>query len=141
MIEEPKASETDCAYLAGLMDRAATVRIVRENRRRAIYRTLLLEIGGLTYETAEWMLEKFGPGHSVSDSKGVEITYVTRRAADICVQAYPYLQRFKKHAQLVTRFASSLGPKRIPLTSENVAIRAEVDNELTALDRGGRGRR
>ena len=141
MIEAPKVSETDCAYLAALLDSNGRVRVIREKRNGSTYRTLFLRIGGLTKDLATWVFSKFGPGRCETTSEGVEITYVTRAAAEICVHAYPYVLAFKERARLVTRFASSMGAKRTPMTSESIAIRAEVDRELQALDRGGKVRR
>ena len=141
MIEAPKAAEADCAYLAALLDHSAKIEIKRGRRGRSIYRTLLLRVHGLSETVTHWLIEKFGPGHCYQSPEGAVVTYVTRRAAEICVQAYPYLQTFKDRARLVTRFASSLGAFRTPLSPENVAIRVAVDQELQALDRGGRGRR
>ena len=141
MIEAPKVSETDCAYLAALLDTSGRVRVIREKRNGSVYRTLFLRIGGLTKDLASWVFSKFGPGRCETTPEGVEITYVSRAAAEICVHAYPYVRSFKERARLVTRFAASMSAKRTPLGPENVAIRAEVDRELQALDRAGRGRR
>jgi hypothetical protein len=141
MIEAPKHTEADCAYLAALLDLHGRVRVSSEKRNGSIYRTLFLRISGLAPANMAWIIDKFGAGKSGSTSDGLDITYVTRRAAEICVHAYPYLQVFKDHARLVTRFAASLGPNRTPITAENAAIRAEVDRELHALDWGRRGRR
>lgn len=141
MIEAPKASETDCAYLAALLDHEGSVEIKRGRRGHTVYRTLLMYISGVSEETSKWLVEKFGAAHRYYGPEGVKVTYVTRRAAEICVQAYPYLRTFKERARLVTRFASSLGDFRIPLTSENIAIRVEVDMELQALERSQKGRR
>jgi len=141
VIEPAKLGEADCAYLAALLDNAASVEIKRGRRGKSVYRTLLLSISGLKGAAAKWLLEKFGPGHCYQTPEGMKVTYVTRRAAEVCVHAYPHLQAFKEHARLVTRFASSLGSFRTPLTPENVAIRVEVDRELQALQRGAkRGR-
>ena len=141
MIEAPKVNETDCAYLAALLDQAGRVRVVREKRSGSVYRTLFLRIADLTREQAGWVLTKFGPGRSDKGPEGLGITFVTARAAEICVHVYPYLQVFKEHARLVTKFASSMGAKGLPLTTESLAIRAEVDREIVALGRSGKGRR
>ena len=141
MIEAPKVSETDCAYLAALLDQAGRVRVVREKRNGSVYRTLFMRLTRLSKEQAGWVLAKFGPGRCDSGSEGLEVTFVTGRAAEICVHAYPYLQVFKEHARLITKFATTMGAKRLPLTTQNLAIRAEVDKEIVALGRNGKGRR
>lgn len=137
-MEQTKLSEGDCAYLAALLDTHARVRVVSNKRSNGVYRTLTLTLASIPSEVASWVTAKFGPVESVSRLEGVDLTYVTRRAAELCVHAYPYLVAFKDIARLVTRFASTLGAKRIPMASENVAIRAEIDRELQALERSTR---
>ena len=141
MIEAPKVNETECAYLAAILDQCGRVRVVREKRNGSIYRTLFMRVTKLSKAQAGWVLSKFGPGRCDSTSEGLEITFVTAQAAEVCVHAYPYLQVFKEHARLITKFATTMGAKRLPLTTEHLAIRAEVDREILALDRAGKGRR
>lgn len=140
MTDAKKVTEAECAYLAGLIDQCGHVRIQREKRKTGTYRTLLLKLQGLSASGAAWLLQKFGPGISVTRPSGNEITFITRRAAVVCVHAYPYLLDMKESARLVTRFAASLGSKRVPMAPENVAIREEVDKQLAAIERRG-GRR
>ncbi len=141
MIDEKKFTEADCAYLAGLMDQCARVKIQTQKRSTGLYQTISLRFTGLSEATSRWLLEKFGPGISVSRPLGGEITFVTRRAATICVHAYPYLIDMKAAARLVTRFATSLGQQKCPITPERLAVREEVERELRALERARGGRR
>ncbi len=141
MIDPKKITEADCAYLASLIDRCAKAKVRRESRRGTTYRTIILQFHGVSDEVTLWLGEKFGPLISVSRQAGNEITFVSKAAAQVCVHAYPYLLVMKDVARLVTRFASSLGTKHVPTSPENEAIRAEVDRELQAIDRGRGGRR
>lgn len=141
MNEPKKITEADCAYLAALMDQCAQVKVQIQNRRSTKYQTLLLKFRGLGSETVAWLVATFGPAISFERSGGSEITFVTRRAAELCVHAYPYLLEMKGVARLVTRFAQSLGQNKSPITPERLAIRAEVTKELEALERARGGRR
>ena len=141
MSEPRKITEADCAYLAALMDQSAQVKVQIQNRKGSTYQTLLLKFRGLGDATVAWMTERFGPAISFSRSEGSEITFVTRRAAELCVHAFPYLREMKGVARLVTRFAQSVGQNNTPVTPEKLAIRAEVAKELQALERARGGRR
>jgi len=141
MSDPKKVTEADCAYLAALMDMCSEVRVQDQNRRGSKYQTMFLKFRGLGDATIQWLNEKFGHAISISRSEGSEITFVTRRAAELCVHAYPYLLEMKGVARLVTRFAQSLGQHKSPVTAERLAIRAEVARELQAMERARGGRR
>ena len=141
MSEQQKFNEADCAYLAAVIDLRARVRIQREQRRNQTYRTLFLQLVDVPKPVADWIMERFGPARCVSRSEGVEITYVTLRAAEICVHAYPHLVAMKRVATLVTKFGSSIGPSRSPVSPEARAIREQVDRELQSIASGRGGRR
>lgn len=141
MGDQKKFSEADCAYLAGLIDLAGRVRVQREVRGGETYRTLHLQFQDVQPETVAWLLTRFGAARCVLRPEGTEITYVTRRAAELFVHAYPHLIEMKRVATLVTKFASSVGPNRSPVSQEGKTLRAEVDEELQAFERSRGGRR
>jgi hypothetical protein len=141
MGDQKKFTEADCAYLAGLIDLKGRVSVQRQQRSGEIYRSLFLQFHDLPDSIVEWLDAHFGPAACFSKPKEGEITYVTRRAAELFVHAYPYLVEMKRVATLVTKFASSVGPNRSPLSSEGKAIRAEVDQELQVFERSRGGRR
>lgn len=141
MSESAKISETDCAYLAALIDHLGEVKIRSERRAGTVYRTLVLQLLPVQEDVADWIRSKFGFARSVWTPEGLRITFVTRKAAEICVHAYPYLFAKKAEARLVTRFAQSVGVKGSPITPEKEAIRTEVDRELRALQAKAQGAR
>jgi hypothetical protein len=133
MIEPRKIAETDCAYLAALIDMKGSVRIRSERRENTRYRKIMLVIGPLPKETAAWISMKFRPGRTDCELEGEKITYFTRRAAELCVHAYPYLLRRKEEVRLLTRFAQSMSQKGSRLSGEQEQIRVEVEKDLGLL--------
>ena len=143
MSEREKPTEADCAYLAALIDGRARVRVWGEKRGGSVYRKIELTLGPITLPQAEWLGSKFGGGRRVLGIEGKEnpsVTFVTTDAAMLCVHAYPYLLVMKRQAQLVNRFAQSLGGKGVRLTTDQAAIRSEVARELQMLERSGGGK-
>ena len=133
MTEGTRMSETDKAYLAGLIDTAGVIHVMREyHRKKVVRREIALDLLGLRRAQVAWLMDHV---------KGVReyrtgTRLVTRWAATAFMQAMDYIVSKKSEAALVFKFASAIASKSAALTQQQINIRAEVDAELAALKRG-----
>lgn len=122
-----EVSETDRAYIAGLVDSLGSI-FVHKTRRTSY--VLRLDFHGVSKEVALWLTTKI-PGGSIS-LPGNRVTYVTSRAVSVLVHAFSYLKQASKLAQARLSFKfneirPSTGRK---WTDTEVEIRAHLADQI-----------
>lgn len=101
--------ESQRAYFASLIDQRGHIIIERSRRSKGIYRSLRLVVKPLTSSVASWVSENFLGGKFIGNSDSCGLIYVTREAAAILAEVYPYLIEKREVAKLVFDFVRTVG--------------------------------
>ena len=139
MSDSAKLSDSEKTYFAGLIDANSVIQIKRRYRGAGlISREIVLTINGLTKAQVDWIRARFKHGRLIKPEKSSTygVCFGTRWAATALVEVVGHIIAKAKELSLVFRFASAVGRSGRRLTVEQERIRAEVDQELTALKRG-----
>jgi len=137
--DSAKLSEADKAYFAGLVDANSAIHIDRRYRGGGlISREIILRLNGLSKGQVDWVRARFKHGRIIKskNSDGHCLRFGTRWAATALVEVVGHVIAKAREVSLVFRFASAVGRSGRRLTEEQERVRAEVDQELTALKRG-----
>ena len=137
-----RLTDTDRAYFAGLVDGCGSIRVQRRmGGKTVVCREIILTLSGLSKKAVRWVEERFQGVHTGvknTPSRGVvmwRITFQTRWAATALAHVAEFLKIKESEARLVFRFADATSQRGVRLSSEQMRVRAEVDHELSALQR------
>jgi len=136
-----KCSETDKAYLAGLIDGDGSICLNKEKRR---YYRLNVEVSSRNKDHLEYIQRIFG-GYIVESMKNGAKLYVWmcrgRQAEAVLRAIAPYLILKKKQAEIALEYRDMFrnkGKNRFnPLTPEEIKRREEIYNSLRKINRKG----
>ena len=136
-IERVEPSETDRAYLAGLVESLARLAFKRERDAsgEVVRRRLDLVFCGLREAQCRWLLARYPKSARVDYGPLREVRYVTNEAATIFVDAHPHLLAMKPEAKLVFAFAETMIRCGRDLSPEAKAKRVEIEREVARLSR------
>ena len=137
-------SETDKAYLAGLIDADGYITI--KTTRRTVYPEV--GIAQTKFEALEWLADKFDAnvsrhtrrreGRSGYHKMQMIVRFHGSRAQLLCKTILPYLKIKKRQAEIILRFPCDARDKG--LSDEINAIRFELQSEIHKLNqRRGNG--
>jgi len=137
-------SETDKAYLAGLIDADGYITI--KKTRNTFYPNV--GVAQTKFEALEWMAEKLNatvsfhtrkhkgkPGYHL---KQMIVRLHGTRAQLLCRVLLPYLKIKRKQAEIILRFPCDM--RSTGLTPEINILRATMRNEIQGMNGGSRGK-
>jgi hypothetical protein len=132
-------TETDAAYIAGLVDGEGTITLTRYHRNEN--RRLVLGISNNERPRLEFVLQVVGAGHITTKRvykpvHAPSFTYVitNRQAVDLLAQIAPYLHSYKAaRAELVLKDYIRLTPRNGKYEGSEQAERERFELELLAI--------
>ena len=137
--EGPRLSDTDCAYLAGMIDQSGWIRVRRSGRGSKASRPLVLYIGKLNSEQAKWIRDRLGDRVTLEmGTPRWRADFVTPNdSAVVLALVSPFLLTFKEKAKLMFRYARTSCSPGGRLTPEQISERASIEADLALLRKRG----
>lgn len=137
-------SETDKAYLAGLVDGEGSIVIEYCNNRRNT--KLRMNVTNSHIGTLQELKNLFGGYLYVRQDKRInhkpigQLGFTAKQAREILVAIYPYLKIKREQANLALQFAETLLPPHNNgrrLTEDELSFRASLKNQISKLNKRG----
>ena len=138
-------SETDKAYMAGLVDGEGSIVIEYCNNRRNT--KLRMNVTNAHIETLEGLKNLWGghlyrrPPNKIKNHKAVgQLGFTAKQAWEVISSIHPYLRIKRKQADLALEFAKTLLPPRCNgkrLTEDELSFRANLKDQISKLNKRG----
>ena len=117
--EGPRLSDTDCAYLAGMIDQSGWIRVRRSGRGSKASRPLVLYIGKLNSEQAKWIRDRLGDRVTLEmGTPRWRADFVTPNDSAVVLRHQP------ADEVLIIRGANGAERRREPLSAEGAGAAA-----------------
>lgn len=133
-------SESELAYLAGLIDGEGCLRVEKSGGKyRYTPMTPTVCVTNSNPTLIKWVIEKFGGHLYLKKSKTCwDIYWLGKRAVEVLEQVYPYLVGKKEQADLIFAYRKLVGKAGKRLSKDNIDKRMAIQEAMRILKHGER---
>ncbi len=133
-----RLSQTDAAYIAGLIDGEGTITLTRKHRNEN--RQLAVTISNTERPLLDYVLETIGAGkitgkRTTSERHTPSFTYAiyNRQALNLLEQIHPYLRTYKsKRSSIILENYLALTPRNGKYSERQLQMRTEFEQRVLA---------